>query len=327
MAVTTAAERELDESRRRLGAIVEAHDDVFYVGEIMPDGSYFEHYCGPGSERLLGGKLPDDANMADTWERAVHVLDRRIYFEMNERLVNGEAADCEYRLVGSDGRIRWVHDRARPRTSEDGRLVFDGVVSDITARRERDDALQDALASVKRAHEELSAAHAASEQLARTDSLTGLFNRRHFTDALEIEFARHARGGRAPGVILIDIDNFKRINDAYGHECGDRVLSEVATRLASALRPYDVLARWGGEEFIVLIPDLASVDALMRIGEKLIAAIGSTPIPTPAAPLEVTTSAGAARRAHSNTSKRRSDRLRRSRALRSKTSRPKPSGA
>ena len=52
------AERELDESRRRLGAIVEAHDDVFYVGEILPNGSYFEHYCGPGSERLLGGELP-----------------------------------------------------------------------------------------------------------------------------------------------------------------------------------------------------------------------------------------------------------------------------
>jgi diguanylate cyclase (GGDEF)-like protein/PAS domain S-box-containing protein len=296
------AERELDESRRRLGAIVEAHDDVFYVGEILPDGSYFEHYCGPGSERLLGGELPpEDDNMAETWDRAVHVQDRQAYADMNQQLANGEAVDFEYRLVGRDGRIRWVHDCARPRTSEDGRLVFDGVVSDITERRERADALQAALASVQSAHEELSAAHAASEHLARTDSLTELFNRRHFRHALEAELARHDRGGEAPGIILIDIDHFKRINDSHGHECGDRVLSEIAARLASAIRPYDVLARWGGEEFILLTPDTADADDLKQMGEKLIAAIRSTPISTPAASLEITASAGAARREHSHT--------------------------
>jgi diguanylate cyclase (GGDEF)-like protein/putative nucleotidyltransferase with HDIG domain len=281
---------------------VEAHDDVFYVGEIMPDGSYFEHYCGPGSERLLGGELPPGGdNMGDTWGRAVHVQDRQVYADMNQRLSDGEAAELEYRMVGRDGRIRWVHDRARPRTSEDGRLVFDGVVSDITERRERADALQAALASVQAAHEELSAAHAASEHLARTDSLTGLFNRRHFTHALEAELARNNRGGQAPGIILIDIDHFKRINDSHGHESGDRVLREIATRLASAIRPYDVLARWGGEEFIILTPDLPDADTLKQIGEKLLAAIRSTPISTPAAAFEITASAGAAHRTTTET--------------------------
>ena len=322
------AERELDESRRRLGAIVEAHDDVFYVGEILPNGSYFEHYCGPGSERLLGGELPpEDDNMAETWDRAVHVQDRQTYADMNQQLANGEAVDVEYRLVGRDGRIRWVRDCARPRTSEDGRLVFDGVVSDITGRRERADALQAALASVQSAHEELSAAHAASEHLARTDSLTELFNRRHFRHALEAELARHDRGGEAPGIILIDIDHFKRINDSHGHECGDRVLSEIAARLASAIRPYDVLARWGGEEFVLLTPDTADADDLKQMGEKLIAAIRSTPIRHPR---RLTRDHRQRRRRTQRTQsyhRRCAHRQRRSRPLRRQTPRPRSRGA
>jgi diguanylate cyclase (GGDEF)-like protein/PAS domain S-box-containing protein len=294
------AERELDESRRRLGAMVEAHDDVFYVGEIAADGTYTEHYSGPGADRLLGGEPPPDTTVEEFWEQSIHDEDRAAYAAMNERLTGGEPVDLEYRVVGRDGQIRWVHDRARPRGREDDRVVFDGVLSDITARRETADALQAALTSLQVAHAEVSAAHAASNRLARTDPLTGLFNRRHFTDSLSAELARNQRGAKPPAVILIDIDHFKRINDTYGHDCGDRVLSEIATRLASAIRPYDVLARWGGEEFIVLTPGLPDA-ALERVGEKLLASIRSTPISTPAATLEITASAGAARRARSDT--------------------------
>jgi diguanylate cyclase (GGDEF)-like protein len=93
------------------------------------------------------------------------------------------------------------------------------------------------------------------EAMALTDPLTGLFNRRHMGDRLREEQARAARGGRPFGVIMADVDHFKRVNDLYGHDAGDRVLVEVARLLSAGLRGHDVAARWGGEEFLLLLPD------------------------------------------------------------------------
>ncbi|HEX7769380.1 MAG TPA: diguanylate cyclase, partial [Dokdonella sp.] len=86
---------------------------------------------------------------------------------------------------------------------------------------------------------------------ARTDHLTGLWNRRHMIDAMEAEVARVQRGGRGFCVLMADLDDFKRINDAHGHEIGDAVLCEVARRLREAVRKQDTIARWGGEEFLL----------------------------------------------------------------------------
>ncbi len=88
----------------------------------------------------------------------------------------------------------------------------------------------------------------------RTDSLTGVFNRRHFHEVLDAELARAERDRSTPGVLVVDIDHFKRVNDSFGHQVGDEVLVEVANRIAMVLRSYDSIARWGGEEFVVLAP-------------------------------------------------------------------------
>ena len=267
------AERELAESQRRLGAVAEVLDDVFYVGEILADGSYQELFSGPGSARLLGAAASQVSGFGDAWDAAVHPADRAAYAAMNRRLAAGEAAELEYRVVGLDGVVRWVHDRARPRAKPGGGVVFDGVVSDISERRAQADALAAALAELRAAHAELGEAHAASQRLARTDALTGLFNRRHFEDALAAELARSERHRQRVGVVLIDIDQFKRVNDAHGHDAGDQVLQTIATRLSSATRPYDVVARWGGEEFIVLVAGIPDETALRRVGNHLIDAI------------------------------------------------------
>ncbi len=95
-----------------------------------------------------------------------------------------------------------------------------------------------------------------AEARSTRDALTLLPNRRAFERALKREVERARRGGRGLGVALLDVDRFKSINDAHGHPAGDRVLAEVAQRLASALRDSDLVARWGGEEFAVLLPDL-----------------------------------------------------------------------
>jgi diguanylate cyclase (GGDEF)-like protein len=107
----------------------------------------------------------------------------------------------------------------------------------------------------------------AMRELTLTDALTGVANRRHFNDTLELEWRRCARGGLPLSAIMIDIDHFKRYNDAYGHQAGDLCLQKVAAAMKRcAARPQDLLARYGGEEFILLLPQesLAGATAVAR---------------------------------------------------------------
>jgi two-component system cell cycle response regulator len=124
-------------------------------------------------------------------------------------------------------------------------------------------------------HEELARRNAELEQLARTDVLTGLANRRHADDVLRSTIASCRRHGRELCAVLIDIDRFKSVNDVHGHAAGDAVLREVAARLLQGLREEDLAARWGGEEFLLLLPD--SPDATV-VCERLRAAIARRPV-------------------------------------------------
>jgi diguanylate cyclase (GGDEF)-like protein len=100
------------------------------------------------------------------------------------------------------------------------------------------------------------------ENLAATDALTGLFNRRYFEGALKRELARADRGESSLALLMLDIDHFKSFNDTYGHAMGDLVLKKVATTLGRCLRQADVLARFGGEEFVVLLPQVSASGAM-----------------------------------------------------------------
>lgn len=106
------------------------------------------------------------------------------------------------------------------------------------------------------------------EQLASTDQLTGLYNRRSLLERIEIETVRMGRTWKPFSFIMLDIDDFKKINDTFGHECGDAVLIILATTLAGSLRLQDVSARWGGEEFLLLLPD-TTIEGALRLAEKI----------------------------------------------------------
>jgi diguanylate cyclase (GGDEF)-like protein len=106
------------------------------------------------------------------------------------------------------------------------------------------------------------------EVQANTDELTGLANRRHGEHALEMEVERAERYARPLSVLLFDLDFFKAVNDAYGHAVGDRVLATVRDLLSDRLRPSDLLARWGGEEFLLIAPEMRE-DEASRLAERL----------------------------------------------------------
>lgn len=104
--------------------------------------------------------------------------------------------------------------------------------------------------------------------LARRDALTGLSNRRDMLEKLQYEEDRFARSSHPFSVLLIDIDNFKKVNDTYGHSAGDHILCELSTLLRKTVQKRDTVARWGGEEFLVLLPETSLEDAL-KIAERL----------------------------------------------------------
>lgn len=128
-------------------------------------------------------------------------------------------------------------------------------------------------------------------ELATTDTLTQLMNRRCVLDALEREQARRIRKPGPMALILVDIDHFKRLNDTWGHHMGDWALSAVASILKEGVRDMDFVARWGGEEFLIVLP-LADVDAAWPVAERLRMSIAQLRFPSPNHPLRVTATLG-----------------------------------
>jgi diguanylate cyclase (GGDEF)-like protein/PAS domain S-box-containing protein len=162
----------------------------------------------------------------------------------------------EYRVQLPKRGLRWVRGEATPEELPGGGVLWHGYVSDIS--------------DLKRVEEELRA-------LSITDSLTGIHNRRYFQERLTTEMSRVERGGGELSVIMLDIDHFKRINDVHGHAVGDRVLQAVCERIGHRLRRTDVFCRLGGEEFMVLCPDIDGEHAHV-LALQLWQGLRSTPI-------------------------------------------------
>ena len=128
---------------------------------------------------------------------------------------------------------------------------------------------------------------------ARHDALTGTLNRRAILNVLEREAARAARQGSPLGVLVLDLDHFKKVNDGFGHAIGDAVLTQVSRRLSLPLRRYDAVGRYGGEEFLVVLPQ-CDLEQAAEIGERIRLSVASAPIETSAGDIAVTVSIGAA---------------------------------
>lgn len=125
------------------------------------------------------------------------------------------------------------------------------------------------------------------------DSLTGLLNREEVLGILDTELARSERDGVCVSIIMIDIDHFKKINDTYGHLAGDTVLRLTARKMHSMMRPYDSIGRYGGEEFLVILPECC-LECAAAFAERLCRCIGSEQMDTPEGLIPVTISLGVA---------------------------------
>jgi diguanylate cyclase (GGDEF)-like protein len=126
-----------------------------------------------------------------------------------------------------------------------------------------------------------------------TDNLTGLHNRRHFFEMAEKEFQRARRYKRPMTAMMLDVDRFKKVNDTYGHVVGDQVLRGVAARCRESLREANLLARYGGDEFIVLLLE-CDLEAAERVAMRLHRRTAAAPIETDAGPLSIGVSTGCA---------------------------------
>lgn len=133
----------------------------------------------------------------------------------------------------------------------------------------------------------------AIHQLVTRDGLTDVYNKRKFDEELAREFSRSHRHQRPLSIIVADLDDFKRVNDSYGHLCGDFVLKEFTNRVRDRLRPEQVFARIGGDEFVILAPETTAEGALV-LAEKLRDSVASAPFPYSSAEVDVTCSFGVA---------------------------------
>jgi diguanylate cyclase (GGDEF)-like protein/PAS domain S-box-containing protein len=276
-----AAKQEAETGRLAFARSAELIGEFLYSSELLPDGRYIQHAQGPGIAALLGSD-GDPAHAPDAADSHVHPDDRAIYDHTwsfaNLLQLNGQVVELRYRLVGDDGIIRWVRDRARI-TVIMGRVFLNGSTCDVSAQRLLEQQRAETVGRL--------------EWLSSVDSLTGLLNRRHFSDLFH---GRKASTDSRAAIVLVDVDSFKGINDVHGHSTGDAVLCEVARRLQAATRGSDLIARWGGEEFCVLLGRVDDDRDLEAHAERLRLAVAATPIvlaDTP--PITVTVSVGIAR--------------------------------
>ncbi|MGC3963283.1 MAG: diguanylate cyclase [Rhodocyclaceae bacterium] len=179
----------------------------------------------------------------------------------------GTVADREMQCQTSLGEVHWFHVSAA-RVEHDGRSAMFCALLDIDARRQAEVEVRVARAEAEDANRELRLLNMELEQLANTDRLTNAFNRRHFEEVALREMSRARRYNLPLALIIIDLDHFKLINDDFGHAAGDRVLVEFTQLARKHLRSSDVLARWGGEEFVVLATSTALDEALV-LADKL----------------------------------------------------------
>jgi len=284
------AERALREAEKRFRGIFD--QSAVGIAHVAVDGTYlrvnrkYRQILRYSEEELHHMSLANISHPTDIdadWAQAKALLEGAI-----------PSYSIEKRLIRNGGGVIWANLTMSLVRSESGEPdYFISVIEDISARKhaesERDELLRNLEIQVKQRTAEL-------ERLSLTDGLTGIPNRRHFDKALAAEWARSARSKRNLSLILIDIDDFKVLNDSFGHVQGDNAIKAVASAVQQvALRSSDLGARYGGDEFAVLLPE-TEVTGAQRLAGRLKDFLCNTSLSSPidATQLKITVSQGIA---------------------------------
>lgn len=209
-----------------------------------------ERLTGYTAEELINNRLVAYADLLDDADS------ERVAGEVAKAIREGRSFSVEYTITRKDGQRICVWERGCSVDVAQERTILEGIMLDISDRK----ALEMEL-----------------EQLATTDPLTGLLNRREFGRVLEHELERSTRYRHPMAVLWIDFDHFKEVNDTWGHAAGDKVLCAVTGLLEDSVRSVDSVARFGGEELVIVLPEM-NVDGAYETAERLRNRVRKTPI-------------------------------------------------
>ena len=236
------AEEALKESEEKYRNLFQNANEAIFVAQ---DGKLV--FLNPMSVKLIG--YSGEEVMSRSFIEFIHPDDRDMVIDRHIRRMKGEEIPHLYsfRIVHRNGNVKWVELNAVS-ISWEGKTATLNFMSDITDRKQTEEAIQ---------------------QMAYHDTLTGLPNRKLFFDRLAIALAQDRRNQRGVAIAMLDLDNFKDVNDYLGHGVGDLALKEAAERLSDTMRRGDTVARFGGDEFILILPELKGADAI-QVAEKLV---------------------------------------------------------
>jgi diguanylate cyclase (GGDEF)-like protein/PAS domain S-box-containing protein len=261
-----------DDVARRYRTLIEQLPLVVYVDALDEVSSNI--FTSRQIEPMLGYSVDEWAADTDLFKRLLHPDDReRVLAAHVHTHETHEPLSLEYRLIARDGRVVHLRDEGVVVVDEHGKpLHLQGYLLDITREREAEQQLR---------------------QLALYDPLTGLANRAFFHERLRHAIKLRHEEGHATGLLYIDLDDFKGINDRWGHDLGDEVLHEIGSRIERSVRPGDTAARLGGDEFAVVLTEPVTPEDAVGVAERLLAEIAK-PLASGSGPLYTTASIGIA---------------------------------
>jgi diguanylate cyclase (GGDEF)-like protein/PAS domain S-box-containing protein len=259
------AQRELRDSREAFRLLAEASTDLIARHDL--EGHFL--YVSPASRVLLG--YPPDELVGRSAYELIHAEDvDEVQRSHREVLETGGPATSTYRVRRADGSWTWFETSARAvRLGEHSKgTEIHSSSRDVAARKRDEGRIRDLARRLEEANRHLKEANLSLKEIAATDPLTGLGNRRDFDRRLNLELRRASRSGTPTSLLYLDLDHFKHYNDRFGHPAGDELLIKLSSLLTDSVRTSDSVARIGGEEFVVLLPQ-TDVDGATTLAEKL----------------------------------------------------------
>jgi len=226
-------------------------------------------YISPSCKRITGYDDIEFINNAKLFVDIIHPEDQAAFAIHQQGVTQLKVAgEIEFRIYRSDKSMRWISQVCQPIFDKDGKyLGVRGSNRDITEKKLTDQKLQSAYEQVRKQLGEIEQLHETLREQAIRDSLTGLYNRRYMEEALKQEHSRAIREGHIISVVMLDMDDLKKINDEFGHIVGDKALQILGEHLRSLTRVEDIACRYGGDEFLIILHNMPARDAYKRAEE------------------------------------------------------------